>query len=68
VPEVGAVQFGSGSKHRRGIPPNVVEIECEIFISLCEKTLLWQEAMERGDIFASGVNSNISNYFDKLEF
>ena len=35
VPPFGAVQLVSGMDHRRGTPPNVVEISPELFIELC---------------------------------
>jgi hypothetical protein len=67
VPEVGAVQFGPGSKHKRGIPPNVVEIESDIFIMLCERSTTWDEQMKKGNINASGISSNINDYFLELK-
>ncbi|MDR3116421.1 MAG: sterol carrier family protein [Bifidobacteriaceae bacterium] len=68
IPEVGAIQFGQGSKHKRGIPPNVVEIKKNIFIQLIEKRTSWNKEMESGNIEASGINSNIENFFKKFEF
>ncbi|MDR3152121.1 MAG: sterol carrier family protein [Bifidobacteriaceae bacterium] len=68
IPEVGAIQLGSGSKHKRGIPPNVVEINKDIFIQLIEKETSWDKQMQLGNIEASGINSNIKNLFEKFNF
>ncbi|MDO5094307.1 MAG: sterol carrier family protein [Propionibacteriaceae bacterium] len=45
VPPWTAVQvgFGEGPTHRRGTPPNVVEMAPEIFIALATGNLCWSE-------------------------
>jgi hypothetical protein len=35
VPPFGAAQIVGGLNHRRGTPPNVVELSPELFIDLC---------------------------------
>jgi hypothetical protein len=35
VPPFGAVQCIEGMNHRRGTPPNVVELTSEVFLALC---------------------------------
>ena len=56
VPPWMAVQvgFGSGPRHTRGTPPNVVEIEPDVFIALALGTLAWDEA----DVRASGAHAD----------
>lgn len=54
VPPYGAIQCLSGLDHRRGTPPNVVEMEPELFLSLCLGRASWEEAIESGYVLASG--------------
>lgn len=54
VPPFGAIQCLEGLDHRRGTPPNVIEMEAEIFLSLCLGRANWQEAIESGQVLASG--------------
>ncbi len=54
VPPYGAIQCLSGLDHRRGTPPNVIEMEAELFLSLCLGRASWQEAIESGQVLASG--------------
>ena len=54
VPPYGAIQCLSGLDHRRGTPPNVVEMDAELFLSLCLGRVSWQEAIESGQVLASG--------------
>lgn len=56
VPPFAAVQigFGSGPRHTRGTPPNVVEFTPETFIDLVVGRLTWGEA----DVRASGVHAD----------
>ncbi len=39
VPPYGAVQCIEGMNHRRGTPPNVVELSPEVFLQLCSGDL-----------------------------
>jgi hypothetical protein len=63
IPPYTAIQCVGGSTHRRGTPPNVVEMKAETLISLLESPVQWQEFCESGAISASGANSNLSNLF-----
>jgi hypothetical protein len=54
VPPFGAVQAVAGQRHKRGTPPNVVEMDPETFISLVEENANPEELIENGKIFVSG--------------
>lgn len=56
VPPFTAVQvgFGTGSRHTRGTPPNVVEMTPTTFIGLATGNLTWGEA----DVRASGSHAH----------
>jgi hypothetical protein len=63
IPPHAAIQCVGGSTHRRGTPPNVVEMKAETLISLLERPEDWQQFRESGAISASGANSNLGNLF-----
>ena len=63
IPTYAAIQCVGGSTHRRGTPPNVVEMKAETLISLLERPEDWQQFLESGAISASGANSNLGNLF-----
>ena len=64
VPPYGAVQCIGGLDHRRGTPPNVVELSPSDFISLCKGEVGWDELIEQGSLRASGVlASELRNLF-----
>jgi len=70
IPPYSAIQCVSGSVHRRGIPPNVVEISAQTLIKLIEDPNLWEQLCSIGMISASGTNSNPKELFiqvSKLE-
>lgn len=54
VPPFGAVQLVGGLNHRRGTPPNVVEINAEDFLSLALGKVGWESLVEAGKLLASG--------------
>lgn len=62
VPYAGAVQAIAGPAHRRGTPPNVVEIDADTFIALAIGTQNWEEAKAAGKIDASGIRADLSPY------
>lgn len=45
VPPYGAVQCIEGMNHRRGTPPNVVELSPETFLKLCSGELAARDAV-----------------------
>jgi len=63
IPPYSAIQCVGGSAHRRGTPPNVVEMKAEILISLLESPDQWRQFCESGDISAAGANSNLGELF-----
>ena len=55
VPPFGAIQCLQGLDHRRGTPPNVIEMAPEVFLSLCKGQSTWQSEIEAGRVLASGA-------------
>ncbi|WP_296136042.1 sterol carrier family protein [uncultured Tessaracoccus sp.] len=58
VPPHAAVQlgFGSGPRHTRGTPPNVVELAPETFLDLVTGRVAWDDA--KADVRASGAHAH----------
>jgi hypothetical protein len=63
VPPYGAIQCVSGSNHRRGTPPNTVEMSGQTLIRLINEPALWSSLCESGEVRASGLLSDLSNVF-----
>ena len=63
IPPYVAIQCVGGGTHRRGTPPNVVEMKAETLISLMDSPEQWQLFCVSGAISASGTNSNLGNLF-----
>ena len=63
VPPYGAIQCVAGSNHRRGTPPNTVEMSGQTLIRLINEPALWITLCESGEVTASGVASDLSNVF-----
>jgi hypothetical protein len=63
VPPYGAIQCVSGSNHRRGTPPNTVEMSGQTLVRLINEPALWSYLRESGAIRASGLLSDLSNVF-----
>lgn len=63
IPYAGAVQAIEGPKHRRGTPPNVVEMGTAAWLALCCGSMTWEAAAEQGLVSASGIRSDLSSYF-----
>lgn len=61
IPPFVAIQCVEGGIHRRGTPPNVVEMKAETLISLVGSPDQWQQFCDSGAILASGTNSNLGN-------
>lgn len=57
VPPFGAVQLVGGMNHRRGTPPNVVEMPPEEFLSLALGKTSWEELSAAGKLLASGARA-----------
>ncbi len=63
IPPYAAIQCVGGSTHRRGTPPNVVEMSAETLLNLLDNPVKWQQYCDLGSISASGTNSNLANLF-----
>ena len=63
VPPYGAIQCVSGSNHRRGTPPNSVEMSGQTLLKLINEPALWSSLCESGEVRASGLLSDLSNVF-----
>ena len=63
IPPYAAIQCVGGSIHRRGTPPNVVEMSAETLLKILNNPVKWQQFCDSGTISASGTNSNLSNLF-----
>jgi hypothetical protein len=66
IPPYAAIQCVSGSAHRRGIPPNVVEMSGDTLLELVGNPTYWDEFCHKGRISASGTNSNLKDLFIKV--
>ena len=63
IPPYAAIQCVSGITHRRGTPPNVVEMSAQTLLKLLENPNQWQKFCDLGLISASGTNSNLADLF-----
>jgi hypothetical protein len=63
VPPYGTIQCVSGSNHRRGTPPNTVEMSGQTLVKLINKPALWRSLCDSGEVRASGLLSDLSNIF-----
>jgi hypothetical protein len=63
IPPYGAIQCVAGSNHRRGTPPNTVEMSGPTLIKLINQPELWSELVSNGEISASGIASDLSPVF-----
>ncbi|HET7386512.1 MAG TPA: sterol carrier family protein [Nocardioidaceae bacterium] len=60
VPPYAAVQCVAGTRHTRGTPPAVVEVDAPTWISLAVGDLDWLEALGDGRLRVSGERSDLS--------
>ena len=58
VPPYGAVQCIEGMDHRRGTPPNVVEITPELFIELALKRISFDQVPIGAGLVLSGARAH----------
>ncbi len=64
VPPFGAIQCIEGMNHRRGTPPNVVELTPEVFIALCSGDMTFDEARATlGCHFSSEKTNELAKVF-----
>ena len=60
IPPYGAIQCVAGGNHRRGTPPNTVEMSGQTLIDLMKDPDSWAELCFNGEIQASGTSSNLT--------
>jgi hypothetical protein len=63
IPPYAAIQCVPGAVHRRGTPPNVVEMSGDTLIKLIENPTCWEKFCYEGLISASGTNANLEDLF-----
>ena len=63
VTPYGVIQCVTGGNHRRGKPPNTVEMSGQTLIRLINEPALWGSLCESGEVRASGLHSDLSNVF-----
>ena len=66
VPPYGAIQCGEGAIHRRGTPPNEIEMSAETLIHLATNSEAWSGLIGQGHIRASGLASDLSKLFTQV--
>ncbi|MGO1591274.1 MAG: sterol carrier family protein [Ancrocorticia sp.] len=62
VPFAGATQAIEGPKHRRGTPPNVVEMDVATWLRLCVGEISWEEAVGSASVAASGIRADLQEF------
>lgn len=71
VPPYGAIQCIAGMDHRRGTPPNVVEMTPQVFLDLALGNKTWEHLTTAGAISVSGSQATeVRSMFplDELKF
>ena len=66
IPPYAAIQCVEGSNHRRGTPPNVVEMSVQTLLELSNSPQNWDQLCSAGAISASGTNSNLAELFTRV--
>lgn len=63
VPPLGAVQCVEGLTHRRGTPPNTVELNSTDWFALAVGEVTLDELANSGRVLLSGTRSDIADVF-----
>ena len=65
VPPFAAVQLGmdEAGAHRRGTPPNVIELDAATLVRLAAGSLAWEDARAGHLVRASGIRSDLAAFF-----
>jgi hypothetical protein len=66
IPPYAAIQCVEGGNHRRGTPPNVVEMSAQTLLNLSKQPQKWDQLCSEVAISASGANSNLSEIFSRV--
>lgn len=67
VPPYAVAQCVEGTRHTRGTPPAVVEMDATTWISVATGDLPWQDAEGAGRLTASGERSDLSPLLPLVE-
>ncbi len=67
VPPYAVAQCVAGTRHTRGTPPAVVEMDPATWVSLAVGDLEWRDAERHGKLSASGERSDLSALLPVLE-
>lgn len=62
VPPYAAVQCGEGPRHTRGTPPNVIEMDAEVWLALAVGQLSWVDAQAQRMLSASGARATLEGF------
>lgn len=62
VPPYAVAQCVEGTRHTRGTPPAVVEMDAGTWIALAVGDLEWPEALDTALVRASGERSDLAGY------
>jgi hypothetical protein len=68
IPPYGAIQCVAGPAHKRGTPPNVVEMDPITFVRLATGDLTWADANRDGRVTASGTRADLSAHLPLWEY
>ncbi|GAA1404709.1 hypothetical protein AUR04nite_08220 [Glutamicibacter uratoxydans] len=68
VPPFGVTQCIPGPRHTRGTPPNVVEMPAELWLCLATGNTTWDEALQTGQLHASGLRADLSAHLPLIEY
>jgi hypothetical protein len=63
IPPYAAIQCVAGGNHKRGTPPNTVEMSGQVLVKLINDPSSWHTLCAQGEIAASGINSDLSELF-----
>ena len=66
IPHYAAIQCVKGGTHRRGTPPNVVEMDAQTLLKISKSPQNWDQLCSEGAISASGTNSDLSGLFNSV--
>jgi Bacterial SCP ortholog len=67
VPPYAVAQCLAGTRHTRGTPPAVVEMDPATWVALAVGDLAWPEAERDGRLVASGERSDLSGLLPLVE-
>jgi len=66
IPHFAAIQCVKGGTHRRGTPPNVVEMDAQTLLKISKSPQNWDQLCSEGAISAFGTNSDLSGLFNSV--